>query len=144
MDRYNMACTETLEILKYLPSEDYKKIPKDEIDFFEQNKEKDYNFKFNEDMPFEEQVILPETQAIIVKLYRDYFCSDEDKLALDRYIHINKEMNTNGNEAVDSISDIKFQKKELKSTNYSQENALEIPKIKWYDKIFNIFKNIIH
>lgn len=144
MDRYSMACTETLEILKYLPSEDYKKIPKDEIDFFEQNKETDYNFKFNEDVSFEEQVILPETQAIIVKLYRDYFCSDEDKLTLDRYIHINNEMNTNGNEAVDSISDIKSQKKEIKFKNYSQENTLEIPRTKWYDKIFNIFKNIIH
>lgn len=144
MDRYSMACTEILEILKYLPNEDYKKIPEEEIDFFEQNKETGYNFKFNENVSFEEQVILPETQAIIVKLYRDYFCSDEDKLTIDRYIHINKEMNTNGTEAVDSISDIKFQKKELKSTNYSQENALKIPKTTWYDKIFNIFKNIIH
>lgn len=144
MDRYKMACTEILEILKYLPDEDYKKIPKDEIDFFEQNKETDYNFKFNENLPFEEQAILPETQAIIVKLYRDYFCSDEDKLTLDRYIHISNEMNKNDNKTVNNIFDTRFQKKGIKSINYDKENALEIPKVKWYYKIFNIFKNLIH
>lgn len=76
-DKYNLACTEILEVLKYLPEEDLKKIPQKEIDFFEKNKDKNYVFKFNENLPFEEQSLLPETQAIIVKLYKDYFYSNK-------------------------------------------------------------------
>ena len=69
-DKYNLACTEILEVLKYLPEKDLKKIPQKEIDFFEEHKAKNYTFKFNENLSFEEQVLLPETQTIIVQLYK--------------------------------------------------------------------------
>ena len=88
-DKYNLACTEILEVLKYLPEEDLKKIPQKEIDFFEKNKDKNYVFKFNENLPFEEQSLLPETQAIIVKLYKDYFYSNKTE---NEYVEAN---NTN-------------------------------------------------
>ncbi len=141
MNRYNMACTEILEILKYLPDEDYIKIPKDEINFFNQNKDKSYNFKFNENIAFEEQAILPETEAIIVKLYRDYFCTNEQKLTLDKILHINNEINKNDSDDVkfSEILSIKSQKKEILTTDSTQENTLQIPRRKWYEIFFNIF-----
>lgn len=89
MNNFNKACTEILEILKHLPEEDYNKIPKEEIEFFEQKKDKNYSFKFNENVSFEEQTILPETNAIIVKLYREYFCTDEKKSIVDRILKFN-------------------------------------------------------
>lgn len=137
MNRFNMACTEILEILKYLPEEDYKKIPKDEIDFFNQNNDKNYNFKFNEALTFEEQSILPETQSIIVKLYRDYFCTNEQKIALDRILQINNEINKN--DLGNVLLSIKSQQKDLFSTTSLHENTLQIHKEKWYKKILNIF-----
>lgn len=142
MNKYNMACTEILEILKYLSNEDYEKIPKDEINFFEQNKDTDYSFKFNENLSFEEQAILPETKAIIVKLYKDYFCTNEHKLALDRLLQINNEINKNkqDSETVDNIFDTKSQKNEIMSTDHNKGNALQIRKRKWYEIIFNIFR----
>lgn len=137
MNRFNMACTEILEILKYLPEEDYKKIPKDEIDFFNQNNDINYNFKFNEALTFEEQSILPETQSIIVKLYRDYFCTNEQKITLDRILQINNEIEINDLSNV--FSAVKSQPKDLFSPTVSQENTLQIHKEKWYRKILNIF-----
>lgn len=135
MNRFNMACTEILEILKYLPDEDYKKIPKAEIDFFEQNNDKNYHFKFNENLSFEEQSILPETESIIVKLYRDYFCTNEQKITLDRILQINNEINNeiNRNHFHNVLFD-KSQQRNLSSTTVFQENILPIPQEKWYKK----------
>lgn len=42
---YSKAYTEVLEIINHFSEEEYKKIPKEKIDFFEENKDKDYNFK---------------------------------------------------------------------------------------------------
>ena len=92
MNKFNKACTEILEILKYLSEEDYNKIPKNEIEFFKQYKDENYTFKFNENVSFEEQVILPETNAIIVKLYREYFCTNEKKSIIDRILKINNNL----------------------------------------------------
>lgn len=141
MNRFNMAYTEILEILKHLPDEDYKKIPKDEIDFFKQNKDKRYYFKFNEDVAFEEQAILPETEAIIIELYKDYFCTNEQKLTLYKILHINNEISKNDSsyKNFNDIFSIKSQQKEVLSTTSTQENTLQIPKRKWYEIIFHIF-----
>ena len=141
MNRFNMAYTEILEILKHLPDEDYKKIPKDEIDFFKQNKDKRYHFKFNEDVAFEEQAILPETKAIIVELYKNYFCTNEQKLTLNKILHINNEISKNDSsyKNFNDIFPIKPQQKEVLSTTSTQENTLQISKRKWYEIIFHIF-----
>ena len=70
---FQKAYVEILEMLKYIIEDDLKKIPKSEIEFFERNKDKEYVFKYNENLDFEEQAILPETHALILKLYKDYF-----------------------------------------------------------------------
>lgn len=121
-DKYNLACTEILEVLKYLPQGDLKKIPQKEIDFFENNKAKNYVFKFNENLSFEEQSLLPETQAIIVKLYKDYFYSSK----------IEKE-----NIETNNIN-IEYKFKHIANTK--NELAVHNDKKKWYEVILNLFK----
>lgn len=41
---YNMAYAEVLEILKYLPESELRKIPQDEIKSLENNMDKNYKF----------------------------------------------------------------------------------------------------
>lgn len=65
------AYVEILEMLKYII--EIEKIPKEELEFFEKNKDKEYVFKYNENLDFEEQPILPETHALLIRLYKDYF-----------------------------------------------------------------------
>ena len=141
MNEFNKACNEILEILKYLPEEDYKKIPQEEIDFFTQNKDNNYNFSFNENLSFEEQAILQETKAIIVKLYKDYFCSTEQKSTLDEILDINNEVNGNNQENRDNnkIFQDKPNKNQINNISVVKENELQIYKRKWYEIIFSIF-----
>lgn len=121
-DRYNLACTEILEILKYLPEEDLRKIPQKEIDFFENNKAKNYVFKFNEDLSFEEQSLLSETQTIIVQLYKEYF-------------YCNKTENEN---VEANNSNIKYKFKPISNTK--KELSVYNDKKKWYEVILQLFK----
>ena len=80
--KYAHACTEVLEIIKSLPEEELSKIPSEKIAFYEKNKDINYNFTYNEDIPFDEQNISIEALAIIITLFRDYFTTDIQKTIL--------------------------------------------------------------
>ena len=85
-NNYEKAYTEILEILKYIPKEEYERIPKEKILFFEENCDKDYEFKFDINKSLDEQEFLRETNAIIVVLFRDYFATDTQKEELQRIL----------------------------------------------------------
>lgn len=83
---YAKACTEVLEILKYLPEEEYNKIPKEKIESFERNKDKEYVFKYNPKIDYTKQNISEKTSAIIITLFRDYFATDRQKNILEQIL----------------------------------------------------------
>lgn len=83
---YANAYTEVLDILKYISKEDYEKIPKTKIQMFEENSNKNYNFKYDVDKTLEEQNVSEITKMIIAILYRDYFATKEQ-----RYVIIKKQ-----------------------------------------------------
>ena len=85
-NNYEKAYTEILEILKYLPKEEYERIPKEKILFFEENCDKNYEFKFDINKSLDEQEFLRETNAIIVVLFRDYFATDIQKEKLQKIL----------------------------------------------------------
>lgn len=85
-NNYEKAYTEILEILKYIPKEEYERIPKEKILFFEENCDKNYEFKFDINKSLDEQEFLRETNAIIVVLFRDYFATDTQKEKLQRIL----------------------------------------------------------
>ncbi len=89
MTNYSKAYTEVLEILTYLPEEEQKKIPIERIEFYFDNRDKEYDFHYDENIPFDEQKVLPETQAVIVTLFRDYFATNEQKEKLEQIIKHN-------------------------------------------------------
>ena len=77
--KYANAYTEVLEILKYIPIEDYNKIPKSKIEVFEENCNKKYKFIYNPSKTLEEQNVSEGGQAIIGLLFRDYWATEEQK-----------------------------------------------------------------
>ena len=90
MITYSMACTEVLAVLKhYLNSADFNKIPKEKIEFLEQNKDCNYKFSINKNIPLEKQAISEMANSIIVTLYRDYFASEKQKETLKEILILN-------------------------------------------------------
>ena len=76
---YAMAYKEVIEILKYVPDEDIKKIPKEKIDFYKKNVDKEYNYKLDMTKEFEEQEMSDITKAILANIFRDYWATPYQK-----------------------------------------------------------------
>ena len=86
MKNYAKAYTEVLEIITFMPEEEVEKIPIDRIKYFWENRDKDYSFKYDDTIPFEENNIMIETKAIFVELFRDYFASEKQKEKLEKIL----------------------------------------------------------
>ena len=76
---YAMAYTEVIEILKHVPDEDVKKIPKEKLEFYKTNMKNDYNYKLDITKEFAEQEMSDITKAILANIFRDYWATPYQK-----------------------------------------------------------------
>lgn len=144
-NNYAKAYKEVIEILKNVPKESVNKIPKEIIEIFNTNMDKDYKFKIDENSSFEEQNLLEETKVIFANIYRDYWATPyqkekiEEKEKNDR-LKVEEEKREKYN--IDEIF------KRRKSTiNKIEENndpnlPIEIKKEKFYQKLIKFIKRI--
>lgn len=72
------AYTEVYELLKTLPEYEYSKIPKEEIAFYEENRDKKYIFNIDVNAELKKQNISREANAIIISLYKKYFANENE------------------------------------------------------------------
>lgn len=84
---FRQACTEVLEILKYISKDEYNKIPTEYIRIFNKNASENYQFKYDISKTLEEQNVSEMAQVIIAILYRDYWATNEQKIRIIRYQH---------------------------------------------------------
>ena len=76
---FSNAYSEVLEILKYISKEDYNKIPKQKIDLFKANSNKEYSFIYNPEKTLDEQNVSKLSKTIIAILFRDYWATDSQR-----------------------------------------------------------------
>lgn len=76
---YANAYSEVLEILKYIPIEDYDKIPKNRINLFKTYANKDHAFCYNTTKTLDEQNVSKIAKGIIAILFRDYWATEIQK-----------------------------------------------------------------
>ena len=88
MSSYNNACTEVSVILNHLNKDEYNKIPPELIEAIEQNKNNEYEFKFDENTELHKQTLLIETRAILYNIFRDYLATQKQK---EKIIEMQKE-----------------------------------------------------
>ena len=89
-NNYAKAYKELLEIIKHFPLEEYNKIPKEKIKFYEENMDKNYNFTINPEIDLKVQNVSKEAGAILVTLFRDYFATEEQKQKIEELIILNE------------------------------------------------------
>lgn len=76
---YAKAYTELLEIIKYFSKESLEKLPKENIKMYNLEKDKDYNFKYNEELELDEQNVSKLTIILLANLYIQYLASEEER-----------------------------------------------------------------
>ena len=132
---YNKAHVEVLEFLKFIPLDEFYKIPKEEIDFMEENKDREYNYKYD----ITNSVLSKKAKAIITNLYMENFASQEEKTKIKDILKLNS-MKSETEKQSQYGTSIEFKNKYKNEPK--EQNFMIVKKDKWYEKIIMFFKNI--
>ena len=136
---YSKAYVEVLEIISHFSEEDYKKIPKEKIKFYEDNKDKNYQFTINPKIDLDKQNISKEAGAIIINLYRDYFATEEQKVKIEEILQLNQQKTEI--EKRNKYNPDNLFKNNSKETQKSA--AKEVALVEYKEDFFTKFKNFI-
>lgn len=90
-NNYEKAYTEVLEILRFLPRNEYDQIPKEEIDFYESHRDKNYQYNYDPAKGINEQPISREANAVLVTIFQDFFASEVQKEKLNQMLASNEQ-----------------------------------------------------
>lgn len=81
---YRCAYKEVMIILNVIDSRFKRMIPKEKINFYEANLDKEYNFEYDYSKSINEQNILEITRCIIANLFKNYIATEKDKAEIIR------------------------------------------------------------
>jgi len=89
-ETYAQALTEVDEILKNISTDLIEKIPNQFKNFIKNTKSKNYKFEYNHTLELTKQNLKPQTKAILSLMYRNYWCTPEEKQKLKQqdYEHL--------------------------------------------------------
>lgn len=145
MDKtYAKAYTEVLEIIKHLPENEYEKIPKTEIQFYESNCDKNYKYMYDETLTVEQQKISKEANTVIISIYMNYFANENQKWIIEEILKKNSTEEEKLKSEKYDVNSI-FKQKSNENTNSSSENLpieIDTKKENFIKKIINKIKNI--
>ena len=147
-DAYSKAYVEVLEIISHFSEEELNKIPQEKINFYNEHKDNNYQFKIDPTIDLAEQNISREANAIIVSLFRNYFATEKQKQTLDNLLKQNEQKSEEEKRKKYNPDDIFKQDKKItpiENTSTETNNDLlpiEISEEKWYKKILDFFKSL--
>lgn len=133
------AYSEVYEILKLVDKEYFDKIPKKFVKFLEREKDNNYIPNINENISLEEQKLLNDTINILAMIKLDYWCSSEEEKS-----ELLKLLNGNEKKYKEKINE-KYNPENIfeKPTNREIKDLVEVKEKKWYEKFWDMFRNIL-
>lgn len=139
---YKKIYRELYEVIDILSENEKDKISTELIDNIRQNMDNEYSFKIDKNKSLLEQNLLPQTQAMLIKLYEKYLCSEEEKEKWNLYDKMCyaklQKMKTEKYVGYNNIEEMR--KEEQKSLVANKNN--EIEKIKRENFIQKIIRRI--
>lgn len=134
---YKKALSEVVEILNHSEKEIIDKIPKKIMDYFYENRDKEYNVNIDFNNPKWEDYIKEDSKALLALIYRDYLVTPEER---------NKLIQEEKEEEEKYSYEKMFEKNEEKKNTVELENAIEkddiinnelveVQKTSWFKKI---------
>ena len=140
--------SEVYQILNLLGTEYTEKLPAKLMNMLKEKRAINYNPQYIEELPLNEQNIRKETMAIIVLLYLNYWCEDENEVAeINNILKNNEEkyqLELRERYNLDNI----FKKQKQETKNVEEQIANETAMIPYKKSIFariiNKIKNIFH
>lgn len=96
---YANVAAEMNILLRYIDDELVEKIPQKIIEFFGDIASPTFRSRIDPRFPLEEQYLLPSTECMLTLLYRQYWCSDEEREELDKLIIEQEELSAQKGQA---------------------------------------------
>lgn len=146
MELMTQVSCEIEEVLAHTKKELVQKIPNNVREFFLENSKNvtDYRAKYNADLPLEEQNLLQETKGILTLFYKDYWCTEEEKLQLDKILNDNERKYQ---EELREKYNLDIFAKINNINTAIRTDTPNIPTViiekKWYEKILEKIKNFL-
>lgn len=147
IDNYEEAYAEVIEVLNYIPMNEYKKIPKKYIVFMEENCSENSSFAYNIALPFEKQNISDTAKNILGMIFRLFVIEQYKKRELN-----NKEQEKKKQEELEKYikynPDNLFKGKKETSKTIEETRSKEVDLVEYnesllkkiWNKIISIFK----
>ena len=82
---------EVLEIIRTLPADERAKIPKTEIEYFEEYRDRMYKFRIDPNVELSQQNISRGAYALFVILYKKYLATPKEITLIDDVLKLNDE-----------------------------------------------------
>lgn len=143
-----ISYVEILEILKYMDKIYVDKIPKKLIEFFEENKANNYNFKYDSAVELDKQNLNDNTLALLAMLNLNYWCESEEhkKELIARYNDNEQKYQEELREKYnpDNIFKKRNKENEIEENIIQNEVALVEYKESIFRKVINKIKKIFH
>ena len=79
MDNSSLAYSEVCTILNMLEDESKERVPKNVMDFFEEERDKEYNPIIDVNIPLEKQNLKRKTLVLLAILNLNYWCDSEEE-----------------------------------------------------------------
>lgn len=147
VDNYEEAYAEVIEVLNYIPINEYRKIPKQYIKFMEENCSEASSFVYNVALPFDKQNISDTAKNILGMIFRLFIIEQSKKEELsNRDEEIRKQEVLEKHIKYNPDNLFKNKKSELKTienTETKEVNLVEYKESlfkKILNKILKIFK----
>ena len=143
---YSNSLYQISEILKYIAPNLKARIPKKIISYIEINKSKDYSWNIDKTVPLEKQELLPTTKEILTVLYKDYICTDIERIELEKTLNENEVNYQNElREKYNPDNLFRNKQKEVENVKTDTENILIEPyKESFLKKIISKIKLFFH
>ena len=136
------AYVEVLETIKHMDSDLVKKIPQKLIQFFEEHKDKNYQFKFDENIDIENQKISIEAGSILAMLMLNYIANEQEKNEINNILAENEKKYEE--ELREKYNPDDVFEDEIKADKTSASNDLIEYKETFLKKLINKIKRILH
>ena len=137
------AYVEVLETIKHMDSKLVKKIPQKLIQFFEDHKDVNYQFKFDENIELENQKISIEAGSILAMLMLNYIANEQEKNEINNILAKNeKKYEEELREKYNPYNLFKKKENEQEEKVEEQHSLMVVENKPWYKKIFEKIKNI--
>ena len=131
------------EFLELLDEKTRNEVPAKLREFFKKEKDDNYHKGIKPNISIKEQNLKKETLALIALLNLQYWCKDEKEKERLKQVYANNESKYQEELREKYNPDDIFKKNNKRMQNNTEEVAMvEFKEEKWYQKIFELIKNI--